>query len=105
MSSQQMAQCEVVRSALVRLSPYIVQSQEDPEKFGQSIMEKETAYKQVKNNLYQAEKELEKLKQQSAAEMIMNRAISNRDNLRNQLAKQKEEIKIMLGIIGLNSPE
>lgn len=104
-TKEQAKQCEVVMNAAANVMTILNEQQQDPEKFGQRVLDMETQYEQSKSALHQAQEALENLKKNQAAAADIAAAQTKLDQQKQACDEQLQEIKIFLAVIGINSPE
>lgn len=104
-SPDQQAQCEVARKAAVKVGGIIDQAQSDPERFGQLIMQKEDEMVKSREQLDQANSELVSLKAKNASAAELAAAETKVNSLEAEYQQRDQDVKIMLAVAGLNSPE
>lgn len=90
------AACDIVMRAGVSMTALVNQEQEDPEKFGQRVLDAEEALAVLHEQVVQAEAAVRDMKD-AAAQKSLNKAIkAYRD--------QERQIKIYWAVISLTSP-
>jgi len=104
-SPERVAQCEMVNNAVSNMKTVIDQAQEDPQQFGQLILDKEAACVQTKDALQQAQQSAASLKAKNASAVEIAAAEQKVSVIEQQYRKQHDEVKLMLAVLGLNSPE
>jgi len=98
-------QCRIVTNAVNTITDIIRQQRNDPEKFGLRILVAEMTLQENGKKLEDAQKTLENLKQTNApADKIQVAQAEVNQRLLDYNIKQ-EEIKMLLGIMGINTPE
>lgn len=88
-SSEERAQCGIVMEAARHVSEFINELQENPEQFGQQILNAQLSLIKLKDNIQQA-------KQTGLDEKISAAKKAYRD--------KQDDINSMLAIVGMNSP-
>lgn len=104
-TAEQEARCRIVMDAAVDLTMMLNKQQEDPEKFGQQLLDTEIACIKLKNEWQKGEQHIASLKAKQASVAELKAAQTDLDKVREQYHQQHEDIKNMLAIIGLSSPE
>jgi len=104
-SKEEASQCEIVMNAATNLMSVMNEMQENPEQFGQRVMDAENAYVKAKNELYLAQQELADLQKKQATPAGLKAAQDKIDNAKKGYEGKREEVKVMLAVIGINSPE
>ena len=104
-SQREISQCEIVMYAASNFNALVTEQQSDPEKFGQRIMETETTVATIKASKIRAEQMLATLKGKKASPAEMKSAQVAVDGFTKALRDKKTELKILLAVMGLNSPE
>jgi hypothetical protein len=97
--------CQMVMVAAERLLSVLTEQQENPEKFGEKLLNLQTTLHQTKHAFDVAEKDLMTLQKQHASSTAISEGKERRDRLKKRYDEQKEEIQVMLAVIGINSPE
>lgn len=103
-TKDQAAKCEIVMYAAVNMAALINQQQENPEKFGQRILEAEENYSKLKAAVNQASKVLDELKNKNAAPADLRAAQDDLYKAKKACADQLQEINVFLAVVGLGSP-
>ncbi len=105
-SKEQAAQCEIVTYAAVNMMSIISEQQDNPEKFGQRIMDVESAYVKASDELHVAQQALDDFQQRKQTTATEIKAAQGKvENAKKTYDEKREEMKILLAVIGLNSPE
>ena len=104
-SSDQATQCASVMSAARDMMAIINEQQEDPEKFGQKILDTEAAYVNAKNDWRQAQQIVNKLKANNASPAELDPATEKLAQAQKFYENQSETMKTLLAVAGLSSPE
>lgn len=100
------SQCQVVMKARENFLLIAREQQQDPEAFGKKILQTEFDLANIKNQLLQAKQNemLLKSKPQTPARELQDAQTSvNKITMRYQ--QKQFELKILLAVVGLNSPE
>jgi chromosome segregation ATPase len=104
-SPERVAECQKISDAAIAIKTDIQHMQDDPEAFGQQILDNETAWMKTREELQQAQQSLQSLKTKNASAADINAAVLKMNTIEQQCRKQDDEIKMMLGAVGLYSPE
>lgn len=103
-TKDQATKCETVMSAGMNMSNIISQQQQDPEKFGQKILDAQENYIKLKEVLAATTKILEDLKSKNAAPEDIKTAQDDVYKAKKACSDQLQEIKVLLAVVGLGSP-
>lgn len=98
-------QCEVVMKAAAALTVVIDSMQSDPQKFGQSIMAEQLNAAKLNDERMNAERTVADLKAKNAPAADIAAAQTKLTSLQEQYDKKQEDLKVMLAVVGMNSPE
>jgi len=104
-TKDQASQCEMVMYAAANMLAIISQQQEEPEKFGQRLMDAEVAYVKATDELQVAQEALADLQNKKASPTDLTAATDKMDKARKTVEEKNEEIKVMLAVLGLSSPD
>lgn len=104
-SEPQTSYCERVMHAASQLMAVINEQQASPEGFGQKILAAEFACVQAKTALANAKQQLKTLRSQKAPNTDIQIAERKVTSLRDEHKDKHEQIKVLLAVAGLNSPE
>lgn len=104
-TKEQAAQCEIVLNAAANMMTMMNEQQQDPEKFGQRVMDAEAEYVKSKADLSVAQQEVDNLRNGKAPAAEIAAAQAKLDKLKLQNDELQQEIKTMLAVLGMNSPE
>jgi chromosome segregation ATPase len=104
-TQERVAQCQMISSAVSTIKSNIQKMQDDPEAFGQQLLDKEIAWAKINDQLHQAQQAVEILKSQHAASADITAAEQKVSVIEQQGHQQHDDVKMMLSAIGLFSPE
>lgn len=104
-TNDQITYCEMVMNAANYVVPFINEMQEDPEKFGQRILTTQEAYMKAKVDLDKAQQSVDMLKAKNTSASELQLAQDKLEQRRLAYEKIQEEVRVLLGIAGVNSPE
>lgn len=101
----QNAYCQTVMTAATKVIAIINEQQENPEKFGQKILEAETQLIKLKNKMHQLERLLSTVKADRGKTDEIISLQSQYELSKIAYRDQYQTVKTLLAIAGLNSPE
>ncbi len=104
-SPEQSKQCEIVMFAAANMMSILNDQQANPEQFGQRVMDAEFACVKAKQELVAAQLALVDLQAKHASSADIKTAQDKVDQAKKTLDTQREQVKDMLAILGINSPE
>lgn len=104
-SPEEIAQCAVARDAATTLTSVISEQQADPEKFGQRVMAIEAACVQAKETMMVAKKSVDALLMQKAPAAQLQAAQVKLAAATKVYQDQRNEMKMLLAVLGMASPE
>lgn len=104
-TKEQAAKCEMVMYAAMNITALINQQQQDPEKFGQRILDAQENFAKLKQAEEQARGILDGLKIKNASPTELRMAQDDLYKAKKASADQLQEVKVMLAVVGLGSPE
>lgn len=104
-SSADKAHCEMVMVAATALMSMINEEQENPEKFGQKVMETELAYTKAKEQQAQAIQLFQELKARNASSTEVLSAQEKLNQAEKTCQDLHQKIKTLLAVLGMGSPE
>lgn len=104
-TQDQAKQCDMVMYAAAQLTSIINEQQSDPEKFGQHVMDIEAAYAKSKAAVRDAQQTVDALKTKQASATELQAAEANLKSATNTYQTQRNEMKMLLAILGMASPE
>jgi len=104
-TKEQAAKCEIIMYAAMNITALVNQQQQDPEKFGQRILEAQENYAKFKLTEKQARTGLDELKNKNASPAELRTAQDDFYKAKKASVDQLQEIKVMLAVVGLGSPE
>lgn len=106
LSSTERAQyCRMIMFAAENMLSYLKQQQESPENFGNRLLSMEMKVAKTKLALREAQKVLNALLEKDSADKELRQAKEKRDELKTLYKEQCQEMKVMLAVIGINTPE
>lgn len=105
LSVRKVEYCKIVMYAGENMLSILKQQQENPEKFGERILTIETEVAKAKVTLNDAQNVYDALKEKHAADDAVKEAKEKRDRLKKTYEDQYQEMKVMLTVIGINTPE
>ena len=97
--------CEIVENAGRSLMFDLYQYQNDPEKFGLQIMVMEDDIQNLKQRIQLNEHYLKSLQDGSSSPDEIKKAQSVLDASRKEYDNQQEQLRVLLAIVSMNSPE
>lgn len=103
-SPAQITECKMVMEAASNMMSLINAQQEDPELFGQKILDAEIASANIHKDLTEAQKNLDKLKTNNPNLSTSNAAVEKVNKLKNDYEEKNNEVKVLLAVMGLGSP-
>jgi len=103
-SSEQIAQCQTVKYAAANMMSLINELQANQEKFGQRIINAEANYVKLKATVAQAKHTLDELKYKQVSAAEIRAAQDDLYKAKNACEEQRQEIKELLAVLGMNSP-
>lgn len=101
----QSAQCDIIMNAAVSLKPIVDEQQSEPEKFGQRVLDAEMAYAKMKVDLNAASQAVQSLRAKNASSVEIQTAQAKLDEMKKQTADKRQELRVLLAVVGLSSPE
>lgn len=104
MTSAQTKDCAVVMDAARLVSTLLNEAQQDPEQFGQKILDEQIKLGELKKAYQMSKAEYEKLAASHADAGVLKDAQEKRDAALKNYKELRLEVKAMLGIIGMNTP-
>jgi len=104
-TKEQAAKCEIIMYAAMNITALVNLQQQDPEKFGQRILEAQENYAKLKLTERQARNSLDELKNKNAPPAELRTAQDDFYKAKKASADQLQEVKVMLAVVGLGSPE
>lgn len=104
-SSENIHQCQVVMNAAADLIVIINEQQDDPEKFGEKILTAETELAKTKSKLINTQQIVNDLitKKSPAPELQIQQ--KNLNQIKEAYRAQREQLRVLLSVVGMNSPE
>lgn len=99
------ATCHTAVYAASSLMTLIKDQQENPEGFGQRILDAQNRYMQLKAEYNKTHQRLSELNASHASDAAIRNAKDDLFKARQACQEQKENIDIMLAVLGLSSPE
>ena len=97
--------CDLVMRAANDFTSIISEQQENPEKFGQRILDAETDCVKAKDNVDDVRQSLVTLKNKHASATELQPVQEKLDQTAKIYQEKKDEVKVLLAVAGLNSPE
>lgn len=104
-SSDEAIICRTAIYAGSSLTALINEQQANPEAFGQRILDAQNRYMQLKADYDKAHERLSALKAKNGTDVDLRNAKDDLFKARQACQEQKENIDIMLAVLGLSSPE
>lgn len=104
-SPDQVTQCEEVTRAAAYVSAVINEQQQNPEAFGQKVLDIEAANVKLEKAVEEAQQNIAALKAKQASASELQSAQQALASAESQLNTQRQQLKVMLAVIGLGSPE
>lgn len=104
-SSEDISQCQIVMSAAADLIIIINEQQDDPEKFGQKILNAESDWVKAKEKLHDTQQILSTLETKKASSVELQAAQRNLDQAKEAYKFKHDQVKVLLSVVGMNSPE
>lgn len=101
----QQKHCDVVMQAANKLSVVMDEMQADPENFGVKIMQTQDSLAKTQEQLQIAKQTLMDLKEKNAPQTDIELAKNNVNKFQQECELKRRDVKMMLAIIGLRSPE
>lgn len=97
-------QCKLVMRAATDFMNALNEQQQDPERFGQKIMQAEAAFVTAKQEMKAAQAEVRSLKDQKRSEEEIAAAEQKLTAAQEAYKRHKEEMQLLLGAASVNSP-
>lgn len=104
-SQEQIAQCKIVMNAATNLMSIMSTQQQDPEQFGQKILDAEMASAKAKQELIDAQKKLDAFKGKEAPSAELKAANEKLQQAHKNFQEKHDEVSVLLAVIGMSSPE
>lgn len=104
-SAERAAQCEIVDYAAEKMEALLTEEQANPELFGMRILNAQTAYANMDKQLVIANQALEKLQSGHASDTQLRAARDDLYKAKKAYEDQGEEIKVLLAVVGMGSPD
>lgn len=104
-TSENSAQCKIVANAANDMLIFISAQQQDPQEFGQKILDLQMAFAKSAQQLADAEQAVAALKTKNASSPELQTANEKLTQVQNTYENQRQQINAMLAVVGLNSPE
>jgi hypothetical protein len=101
-SKEASARCEKVLFAAANVQSLMDDMMQDPEKFGQKILDEEEACVNTKQALHQAEQALNQQQASPEAKQVAQDALSKAEK---NYHDQHEKVQLLLAVVGMGSPE
>lgn len=101
----QTERCEIVLYAATTLASLINDMQQDPEKYGQAIMDQEVACVKLKTDQHDLQKALATLSEKNASSAEIDVLKIKLDQAEKKYQEQREKVKAMLAVAGMRRPE
>lgn len=98
------SQCEIVMRAADKMTDIVNRQQEEPEKFGQSVLGAQQRLQQLNNTLINAHKMVDDLKSKNASSAELQSAQASLDKAEKDYAEQLQQVNVMLAVLGMSSP-
>lgn len=104
-TKEQASQCETVMYAAANMLSIVNEQQENPEKFGQRIMETEGTYVKATDELREDQRALADLQAKKVSPAELTAAEDKMEKAKKAVDEKRDEVKVMLAVLGLSSPE
>lgn len=104
-TQEQEDQCKIVSNAVQMVTDTISSQRHDPEKFGLRILVAEIALNDYKGKLTHAEEKLTALKEKASSESAIKKAQEEVQGLTQAYNDKRDEVKMLLAIMGMSTPE
>jgi hypothetical protein len=104
-SKEDIAQCEIVLYSATKMIALVNEQQENPEKFGQRILDAEAEYVNAKEAVRKAQANVDELKNQQTSAADLMAAQDDLYKAKKAPADQLQEIKVLLAVVGLGRPD
>jgi hypothetical protein len=104
-SKEEIKECEIVLYAAANMVSLINEQREDPEKFGLRILNIEIAYMKAKEELRIAQQAVIPLQHKKAMNEELQPANKALDQAQKSYLDKREELRVLLAVMGLNSPD
>lgn len=101
----QAARCETVMNAAENIASIMDEQQQDPEKFGQKILDTEFAWVKAQEDMLAARQTLNALKTKNGSLAELKAAQDKLNQVQKAYQDRSEEVKVLLAVAGMNSPE
>jgi hypothetical protein len=101
----QKERCEIVLYAVATLTSLINQMQENPEKYGQNILDQEIVCVKMKTAYQELQKTLASLNKKTAPSADRQVVKIKLDQAGKKYQEQKEKVEAMLAVAGMRRPE
>lgn len=105
LSGRDISRCKMVIYAAKQVVSFVNEAQEDPEKFGQRLLDAQTALVQLQSAVDAARQKVHALERTHASEIDIQTAKKMLKKVREQYKEREQEVNLMLAVIGLGSPE
>lgn len=99
------AECEIVMFAAENMISLINEQQDNPEKFGQRILDAQMAYSTLKQQADEASQSYQRLQMAHASDAQLRIAKDDLYKANKTCADKLEQIKTMLAVVGMGSPD
>jgi len=101
---QSTAKCKMLVRAMFRMTGIVAEQQTDPEAFGQRVMDAESRLGMLEINVISAREELDHLRSKNVSPAELKLAEDNLSKAKKASDHQQQEIRVLLAVIGMNSP-
>jgi len=97
--------CEMIMHAALNMTAIVNQQQTQPEKFGQRVLDAEERLGQLKLLVISAQQAVTELKNKNASPAELKVAVDDVEKAKKACNNQREEIRILLAVLGMGSPD
>lgn len=104
-SNAQNAQCKIVADASNKMTELVTDQHNDPQEFGQRILDLQMASALTKQELVNAQTQLDALKAKHASEQEIDAQQKMLLEIQKAHADQDLQVKTLLAVVGIESPE
>jgi hypothetical protein len=103
-TSSQENDCQIVFHAASKIMSLLQEQQADPEKFGERIMDNQMIYANKYQAVLQAQQTFNQVKKNHAKTTALRTAEDDLYKAKKALFNQREEVAVLLAVVGLSSP-
>lgn len=104
-TSEEQVQCDMVAYAAANFSSMLIEQQQDPQGFGQRIMDAQIASMKAKEEFQREEAAFNALKTKNTTSAEIAAAQEKVDQAKQSYQQKAETVKVMLAVLSLTRPE